>query len=312
MNRIITRQNLRLAFTLIELLVVVGIIAALAALLLPVFAATRERGHRTQCLSNERQLGMAILQFAADNNEMLFVAGANPHGFGYAGLGLGWAGRSYPYVKSISVFRCPDDATADVSAGESGSLNGAALQAVSYSLNSNLGGINYPAIAKAKPIPPVALGQIAAPVRTVLLFEVSGDVAALDDPRIDDQQSAWGNGPYGTTLIGPSGPLSDETYPSGYSATPPGSPPLYVTGNMGGMLLNGATLNRVPLPGKKGSDSRHGEGANYTACDGHVAWLKPEQISPGDSAAAADSPQGVRGGAAGTANSRYALTFSLK
>lgn len=312
MNRIITRQNPRIAFTLVELLVVVGIIAALTAILFPVFAATRERDRWTQCLSNERQLGMAILQYAGDNNELLFVAGANPHGFGYAGTGLGWAGRSYPYVKSIGVFRCPDDATADVSAGESGSLNGAALQAVSYGLNFNLGVINYPPIAKVAPTPPVALGQIAAPARTVLLFEVSGDVAALNDPRIDDQQSAWGTGGNRTTLIGPTGPISDSSYPSGWSAIPPGGPPFYMTGNMGGVLLNGATLNGVPLPGKKGSDSRHGEGANYTACDGHVAWLRPEQVSPGDTAATADSPQGVRGGAAGTANSKYALTFSLK
>ena len=253
MHRITAQRSSQSAFTLIELLVVVGIIAALAALLFPVFAATRERGRRTQCLSNERQLGMAILQYAADNNELLFVAGANPHGFGYAGLGLGWAGRSYPYVKSVGVFRCPDDATADVSAGESGSLNGAALQAVSYGLNSNLGGTNYEPLAKAKPIPPIALGQIAAPARTVLLFEVSGDVAALNDPRIDDQQSAWGTGGgNGTTLIGPTGPLSDASYPNGYSATPPGSPPLYVTGNMGGGFTERRDIERSASARKEG------------------------------------------------------------
>lgn len=311
MNRITTRRNPQIAFTLIELLVVVGIIAVTAAILFPVFAATRERGRRTQCLSNERQLGMAILQYAGDNNDKLFVAGANPHGFGYAGLGLGWAGKSYSYIKSVGVFRCPDDVTADVSAGESGSLNGAAMQTVSYGLNENLGGVIYPPIVKATPIPPVSLGQIAAPARTVLLFEVSGDVAALNDPRMDDQQSAWGEGNT-TTMMGPAGPLRDASYPGGYSATPPGSPPLYVTGNMGGLLLNGATLNGIPLPGKQGSAPRHGEGANYAACDGHVAWLRPEQISPGFSAASADSPQVGRIGAAGTANAKYALTFSLK
>lgn len=63
------------AFTLIELLVVIGIIAVIAAVLFPVFAGIRERGRRTQCLSNERQLGMAILQYAGDNNEAVYSFG---------------------------------------------------------------------------------------------------------------------------------------------------------------------------------------------------------------------------------------------
>jgi prepilin-type N-terminal cleavage/methylation domain-containing protein/prepilin-type processing-associated H-X9-DG protein len=56
------------AFTLIELLVVIAIIVILAALLLPAMASAREKGRRTVCLSNARQMALGIQMYAQDND----------------------------------------------------------------------------------------------------------------------------------------------------------------------------------------------------------------------------------------------------
>jgi prepilin-type N-terminal cleavage/methylation domain-containing protein len=62
------KRNLRAAFTLIELLVVITIIAILASFALPAYTTVQERAQQTKDLSNAKQVGLALKQFASDNN----------------------------------------------------------------------------------------------------------------------------------------------------------------------------------------------------------------------------------------------------
>ena len=65
----------RRAFTLIELLVVIAIISLLAAILLPVFASIRAKGRQTVCVSNLRQLGLAVALYAQDSEDIVPLGG---------------------------------------------------------------------------------------------------------------------------------------------------------------------------------------------------------------------------------------------
>ncbi|MEO7717510.1 MAG: DUF1559 domain-containing protein [Capsulimonas sp.] len=90
------------AFTLIELLVVIAVISIMAAILFPVFAKAREKGRQTACVSNEKQLGIAILAYTQDYDEML--PPRTPFYEEYS-----WKYEIAPYVKSTEIFKCPSN-----------------------------------------------------------------------------------------------------------------------------------------------------------------------------------------------------------
>ena len=74
----------QLGFTLIDLLVVIGIIAILAALLLPALAAAKKKPTMAACLSNEKQLMTVQIMYAGDNKDRL-AADNTSAGYGLAG-----------------------------------------------------------------------------------------------------------------------------------------------------------------------------------------------------------------------------------
>lgn len=99
----------RKGFTLIELLVVIAIITVLASILFPVFGRVRETARRSACLSNAKNIGLAMMQYSQDFDERFPINRylADTGEPGYPGYKT-WDDAVYPYLKSNQVYICPN------------------------------------------------------------------------------------------------------------------------------------------------------------------------------------------------------------
>ena len=151
-------------FTLIELLVVIAIIAILAAILFPVFAGARQSAQKATCLSNLKQLGLAVTMYNGDNKETFMPASTAQWTLEHL-----WWYKLESYLKSLKV-----DSLAGIYVCPSSPKTAAGSDRRTYGYNyMYLGGMyEAPNTSRLYSGPPVQkLGAVSNPSTTILFLE---------------------------------------------------------------------------------------------------------------------------------------------
>ncbi len=159
-------------FTLIELLVVIAIIAILAAILFPVFSRARENARKATCMSNMKQIGLALMMYAQDWDEHLIdewtcgcFTGGGPcydpddTSPSKGRCRWGWDRKIQPYIRNQRIFICPSDPWNPTPCCNSRGITGGFQQDTSYGLNET---------AVGPRCDPASLVSFAHPATTIL------------------------------------------------------------------------------------------------------------------------------------------------
>jgi len=259
-------------FTLIELLVVIAIIAILAAILFPVFQSVRENARRTACLSNEKQIGLGVMQYLQDADEHYPLCNYNTDN----GLRLMcWPNLIQPYVKNWRIFRCPDAGVdpfrmwggrALPSASEDANgVNGAGWWewGGSYGMNSDyLSPLHQSAQCKDN----LPHSDFGAPTSDAQIESASNTVFATDMKV----EVGTNGGTYAYMYFAES-PANNNT---------PGACGLYGAWGTGD-FPDDPQYSSEPVTSTGGVSMRHRGGTNVIFCDGHTKWMTPGGLAAG-------------------------------
>jgi prepilin-type N-terminal cleavage/methylation domain-containing protein/prepilin-type processing-associated H-X9-DG protein len=206
-SRLVSNSRPRSGFTLIELLVVIAIIAILAAILFPVFAQAREKAREITCVSNEKQIGLAVLMYMQDYDDHYPQSQDENY--------IEWYNWVYPYVKNGEsgglssywgkggLWDCPDATGLESSAGnppqnQQGQNYGANLEL--FVANSNAD----PPYSDHTPFQTTGEASVPSPASTIMIAEKGLNGVGNSQPWFLANQQWWAtsvltNGQYDQT-----------------------------------------------------------------------------------------------------------------
>jgi len=307
----------RKGFTLIELLVVIAIIGILAAMVFPVFARARESARKAVCLSNVKNLALAMQMYLGDNNDVFWPGEHRQEVIDYFALqpgGGSWVddsgtcariGQTHPYnrvpvlldeyVKNRDVWRCPSaklvqgaqfihpypDWFGYLRANEGGWGSGQPVGPCSAGYPNGWGGEVTDSIVQQRYA--AAMGESAA--NKAFIQSITANERLLRDKKLASVEN-----PVGLAVCGDGGALVDmmavglTAYPDicaaecGNCGWGPDWEASSDPDCCGDDYQFYAPGNFIAEPSFRKAYARHLGGVNLGFADGHASWISSERL----------------------------------